>query len=85
MADDWRNKFLPEFDKKELDDVIDDTVSDLASELGTEDKILSQFGVEVPDVDVETRDYYESVVANLLEEGVEAQLAILSIASMILC
>ncbi len=76
MADDWRNKFLPEFDKKELDDVIDDTVSDLASELGTEDKILSQFGVEVPDVDVETRDYYESVVANLLEEGVEAQLAV---------
>ena len=75
MADDWRNKFLPESDKKELNDVIDDTVSDLASELGTtEDEILTQLGAE-DEVHLDTNDF-EAVVANLLEEGAEAQLAV---------
>lgn len=75
MADDWRNKFLPEFDKKELNDVIDDKVSDLASELGTtEDEILTQLGAE-DEAHLDTNDF-EAVVANLLEEGAEAQLAV---------
>lgn len=75
MADDWRNKFLPESDKKDLNDVIDDTVSDLASELGTtEDEILTQLGAE-DEVHLDTNDF-EAVVANLLEEGAEAQLAV---------
>lgn len=75
MADDWRNKFLPESDNKELNDVIDDTVSDLASELGTtEDEILTQLGAE-DEVHLDTNDF-EAVVANLLEEGAEAQLAV---------